>query len=400
MKGEESRTRNDLVAHAITSGPRNHFFGYYGIQPWDPTGRYLLSLEVPFQDHPPLPDEKATIGMVELSSRKFIALSETSAWNFQQGAMMHWLPNSSGSELIFNDRVGKRAVSVILNVRTRERRVLGRAIGAVSHDGRTALGLNFGRLQWARPGYGYAGVSDPFLEDPYPSGDGIYLLDIETGDETQVIALKEIVEHYKPNKARLSQVFFIHPTYNTTDNRFAFFVQWKHYPLPKFSRLRNLGSLKTALFTVGIDGSNLCRLIDYGQASHFDWRNSEEILIWAKLGGRECFHLVTDGGDEYRPIAQSLLAEDGHCSFSPDGRWVLVDTYPDRNHFSTLKLYNWERDSQVILGRYYADPKYVAEIRCDLHPRWNRTGSEICFDSIHEGNRQVYTLDVSELTLR
>src|SRR5208282_4775621 len=134
MEEEESRTQSDLIAQAITSGPRNHFFGYYGIQPWDSTGRNLLSLEVPFQDHPPLPDEKATIGMVELSSRKFIALSETSAWNFQQGAMMHWLPNSSsGSELIFNDRVGGRAVSVILNVRTRERRILGRAIGAVSH---------------------------------------------------------------------------------------------------------------------------------------------------------------------------------------------------------------------------------------------------------------------------
>ncbi len=33
---------------------------------------------------------------------------------------------------------------------------------------------------------------------------------------------------------------------------------------------------------------------------------------------------------------------------------------------------------------------------CDLHPRWAQDGSTITFDSVHEGTRQIYALDVSD----
>ena len=34
----------------VTHGPQHHFFGYYGIFPWDPSGRYLACLESDFAD--------------------------------------------------------------------------------------------------------------------------------------------------------------------------------------------------------------------------------------------------------------------------------------------------------------------------------------------------------------
>lgn len=36
----------------------------------------------------------------------------------------------------------------------------------------------------------------------------------------------------------------------------------------------------------------------------------------------------------------------------------------------------------------------VCEIRCDLHPRWNREGTQVCMDSVHNGERQMYFVDV------
>ncbi len=33
---------------ALTSGPKHHFFGYYGVNVWNPTMRYHLSLETDF----------------------------------------------------------------------------------------------------------------------------------------------------------------------------------------------------------------------------------------------------------------------------------------------------------------------------------------------------------------
>ena len=52
--------------HPITQSPRHHFFGYYDMRPWDPSGRYHLVLEVDFDDRPPSGDDEATVGVVDL----------------------------------------------------------------------------------------------------------------------------------------------------------------------------------------------------------------------------------------------------------------------------------------------------------------------------------------------
>ena len=36
-------------------------------------------------------------------------------------------------------------------------------------------------------------------------------------------------------------------------------------------------------------------------------------------------------------------------------------------------------------------------LHCDLHPRWSRDGRWVLFDSIHEGTRQLYAVDVNNL---
>lgn len=36
-------------------------------------------------------------------------------------------------------------------------------------------------------------------------------------------------------------------------------------------------------------------------------------------------------------------------------------------------------------------------LHCDLHPRWFADGNRGAFDSIHEGDRQIYMVDVSHV---
>ncbi len=43
--------------HAVTRGPKHHFFGYYDKSPWNRRGHRILAHEVPFNDRPPNKDD-------------------------------------------------------------------------------------------------------------------------------------------------------------------------------------------------------------------------------------------------------------------------------------------------------------------------------------------------------
>ena len=157
-------------ARPITRQPGHHFFGYYGIPPWNASERLYACLESDFHERPPEPGERATVGVVELASGRFTPLTTTAAWNLQQGAMLHWLPTAPETALIFNDLDEDAGCfrPVILDVPSGARRTMPSpvGIGAVSPDGRSALGLDYARLHTQRPVVGYAGGRDCTLTRP------------------------------------------------------------------------------------------------------------------------------------------------------------------------------------------------------------------------------------------
>ena len=75
----------------FSNGPKNHFFGYYGINPWDQSRTYHLALETEFHDYVPTATDIAKVGAVHRETGDFIPLASTSAFNLQQGSMMHWI---------------------------------------------------------------------------------------------------------------------------------------------------------------------------------------------------------------------------------------------------------------------------------------------------------------------
>ena len=124
------------AVRAITRGPKFHWFGYYDKLEFDPSGRFVLGMEVDFEHRSPRPDDVIKVGMVDLhDGDRWIELGESRAWNWQQGCMLQWLPGSK-SEVIWNDREGGRFVSRILDVATRALRTVPAPIYAVSPDAR------------------------------------------------------------------------------------------------------------------------------------------------------------------------------------------------------------------------------------------------------------------------
>ena len=98
-------------------------------------------------------------------------------------------------------------------------------------------------------------------------------------------------------------------------------------------------------------------------------------------------------------VGDGVLTENGHMTFSPaNDRWMVSDTYPDAGtHERILFLYDMASGQRTDLGSFYADPTLSKENRCDLHPRWSRDGRQICIDSVHEHERQMYVIDVGDV---
>ena len=202
---------------AITRGPEHHWFGYYDKLEFDPTGRFVLGMEVDFEHRSPTPADVIRIGMVDLQDGdKWIELGESRAWCWQQGCMLQWRPGSR-TEVLWNDRERDRFVCRILDIETRQRRTVPHPVYTVSPDGGWAVAPDFRRVGDMRPAYGYPGPVDPYREVGAPEDSGIFRVDLDTGRQELLISVDQVVRIPMPGvdlaKAKSYFNFYSPPEY-------------------------------------------------------------------------------------------------------------------------------------------------------------------------------------------
>lgn len=371
----------------VTFGPKHHFFGYYEKTPWNASGGILLANEADFNNRPPAAEDSLAVGIVDLEGgAEFVPIGHTFAWNWQQGAMLQWDPKNPDSRVIYNDRRSGQFVAVIHDISGGEVGTIGHPVYALLPDGSAAFSVSFSRLAAHRPGYGYAGVDDPWAHLHSPAQDGIRRIDLHTGAADLIVSLAELAGCDPKPSMKDAFHYINHVQPSRTGKWIAFFHIWRSN--------EKMGEVR--LYVCSPDGKDLRCILDTGKISHYDWRDDEGVLVWAipSVGARPTFVFVPVAG-EPSLFAGEALKEDGHCSFSPDKRWILNDTYPDRFDMRTLMLVTWPTGRRIDLARLHS-PKsqWWGEIRCDLHPRWNREGTQVCVDSVHDGTRQMYVIDV------
>jgi len=380
-----------VPVRAVTKGPKAHFFGYYDKTPWDITGRYLLGMETTFIDRPPNPNDVAVIGLIDTADDcRWQPLAETCAWNWQMGARLHWLPTAPDRKIIYNKRAGDRFVAVIQDVFTGETQGLRRPIYDLSADGKTAFTLNFSRLADQRPGYGYAGLADAGRDQFHPDNDGIWRFDLATGREQLLASYAQVANVQRDGTMEGVSHWFNHILANPSGTRILFYHRWRRWE-------GSTPSWLTRVITVNADGSDVFLVPGLQDASHYDWFDDTHLLIIARSPGTTEFRhlLIRDRTGEQTILGKDVLCDNGHSSFSPDRRWILTDTYPDKEGMQTSILFRLWDQKQFEIGRFFSPAEIRGEIRCDLHPRWSRDGRQVCFDSAHGGNRQMYVSDVS-----
>ncbi len=349
-------------------------------------------MQVGFEGRTPTPDDTIRIGMIDLADNdRWTELGTSRAWSWQQGCMLQWLPGTS-SEIIWNDREGDRFISHVLDVKSGTKRTLPAPIYAISPDARWAVHCDFRRLHDTRPGYGYAGIADPNRDVLAPDNSGIWRMDLQSGKHQMLASIQDVaaVKDEQSNFAGAKQ-WVNHLLYSPDGTRFCFLHRWSKPGLRSFT---------TRLITTTKDGKDMFVLDPYGKTSHFIWHDPQHILAWAwNPSDGEKFYFYRDGTREVKVVGPDVMIVNGHCTYlPPDKKWILNDTYPDKNRNQNPYLYEIARNRRVPLGHLHSPPQYKGEFRCDLHPRYSRDGTKVVVDSPHGGNgRQMYLIDVAEI---
>lgn len=359
-----------------------YFFGYYDKSPWDATERYILSLRVKDATKMVAPEDPAEIVLFDtLNNNSYEVIAETNTWNVQQGCMLQWLGPDFKEYIIYNDYRDGKYCSIILNLRTKEERVIGMPVYAVSRDGKFALSLDFSRLHRLRKGYGYSNIVDSTSDEKCPDKPCIWYVDLRTGDSKPILKYTDFRDFETRSEMITAEHKVNHIMIDPSGKRFMVLHRW-------FNGTRKY----TRLVTANIDGTDMYNLCDDNMVSHCYWKNDSEILAFAhKKGNGNGYYLLKDKTKEYKKLWPELIT-DGHPSYSPDGNMVVTDTYPDRKRLASIYLL--KNGKTECLARVFAPFKYDNDVRCDLHPRWNMSGDKICFDAAFEGKRGLYYIDV------
>lgn len=434
----------------LTNTEGNYFFGFHDIVAWNREGNRLAALKINNIDLPPSLENACSFGFID-NEQHFHELGTTNAYNYPQGARQQWLNESNN--LIINDIVSNSWGSKIYD--TDQKKLVSahqHSCHVISKNG-WAFGLDYARLHRVG-GYGYTGLKDKTEHFNAPDNSGITKFNIYTNEYSLLLSVKDVANFEMTENSGLHH-YITHLVLNPMQNRMAFLHRFKLKDGGETTRLMTIGLNGEKLrclatgFLSHFDWKDDSNILIWGRiGSNVEkLRNSKlysllpkELVFYAKKALKLIYYsssnrlvkndfswMVLSDKDDVKKVffANGLMTVDGHPMFCPVNRdWLICDTYPDTDGIRELFLFQESTQKRILLGKYkmidtkpninYAkqtlqdvEPSilrafsiemmafYRSGLHCDLHPRWKPDGSMVSFDSIHSGERKIYSFDVS-----
>jgi len=375
----------------LNDGSNSTFFGYHDKTPFSADGSKILAMSIGADDREPNSEcSPMKIGYFKKNEggsfeNFFIPFSKTTTWCFQQGCMLQWHPNYLNKRVLFNRLVDSKYGSVVFDI---EKNMIIKEyttpIYSLSPTGSFATSVNFSRLGRLRPGYGYDLLPDKTINEHAPENDGLFLLDLSSEKKKLLISLNELANDVK---ALDSDHYVNHATFSPDGKKISFFHLW----------LTKSKKRKLRLCVYDIENNNWFVLEDTRSVSHYAWKNNEEILVTTKeLTGSNTrrislFNIRT----KHRKDIFTLKRGDTHPMRSPiDENLFIMDSYPDKFRDQHLYLFNLKKKEFECIGSFYSPMTFNGQVRCDLHPRWDRTGTQVVIDTAKEGRRKMALIKI------
>ena len=235
---------------------------------------------------------------------------------------------------------------------------------------------------------GYAGLDDWSQSQNAPDNDGVFKIDVRSGERTLLVSYKRLCEAVRDQFTDIDQyaLFINHTLWNRPSDRIYFYLRANfRSPLPKVD----------VPFTIKSDGSELTQHPYLG--GHPEWDRGS-IMIGAE-GDRQVRY-----DTEARRIIGTLGPRGtfphpgGDIAWSPTGEWFVNGHKHKESKQTFFTLYN-EHRQQVIRTRGFPIGDWLSgALRIDPAPGWNRAGNQILFGAYDENTqtRQLFVLTIHE----
>lgn len=361
---------NENVRYEVINQEGTNFFGYYD-KPCVAYGHSLYH----YLDSSSLSLNQTVKIMVDDKE-----VSSTNAWNWQQGSMATWYDKN---HIIHNFFDGERYRSKLVDINTLEYKSYSFPIYSLSKDRKFALSLNFSRLAKLRPDYGYFNL--PYQDLENDEKDGIFYLDLEKDEVSLLISLKEIAA-FTPNEKMVNAVHKVNHIDVSPNSDKAIFLHRYYQGKTKYTRL----------LCIDIKTKKLSLLADNEMVSHMAWVNNDKVFGYLRGNNNRDGYFFIDMDGNLEMFEHSALIDDGHPTILNE-RYIVTDTYPDYTCMSKLYLIDVLNKDVILLGRFYSGIRYQGIKRCDLHPRFDLNDTKLTIDTVLEGRRKVYHLDIKDL---
>ena len=380
-----SITVSDHRLVAVGDGILNTFFGYYDKTPLSKAGFLLCHSTTHATDRKPDCSKTLDILVFSVDDLKHPVLSvKTSVYNWQQGARAHWLDDDT---FIFNDfdASNQRYISRVFSLK--ESKEIKRFDFPVQDSFRDDyfLSINYRRIQSLRPDYGYRNM--PGLDDRGMAEleqDGIWKIDQKTGASSLLYSIADVCAIAPDSRFDAARHKINHVMISPGGDRFIFLHRY-FVGNRKFDRL----------FLAAAHTPDLKMLADNEMVSHCFWINNHSVISFMRgPSGHDGYYVlnVDDGSISSYFNGKLDSMGDGHPHVHDD--WFITDTYPDKSRMQHLFKASLTTGDVQEIGQFFQPFEFRGETRCDLHPRVSPDGSKVFFDSVFNGKRKLYVLQL------
>lgn len=421
-----------------TDGDYCQWGGYYNYSFLSDDGTKLLSNRCSFDGRAIEPGDTVEVGYYDIPSGQWHGLDVSDSFNWPQATMLQWAPGTDNKEVIFNLSKDGHLISRIINIETGEKRDLCYPVYGMTPDGKQSITLNLERSYWT-PAYHYQSVANEACNVDILEGDGIFSLDLATDTLKQIVSLEDVLKLKPEDNFLQGKHWLEHIMVSPSGNRFVFLHRYMYGGKGR----------RTRMLIADIDGSNL-QVIDGWQKyawSHFGWKGDDAFVMYAReqkqlaksyngssasknaskslktrfvVALRTVYRKTVSklipsnfkskmlnkmGYQLYERDAQGQfvlkktystgpLSIDGHPSFTPDGRYMITDTYADDKKYRHLLVLDTETDKLTELGKFYS-PFWGTPASCDLHPKLSKDANRVVIDTACYGIHRMMVFDLA-----